>query len=192
MASLSYREIGIKKTGRIVEVPRNPYAKLMYYLSCVGILIKYDFNERLIDYEHYYTLTEKEKKNIKSLAFLLTPNILLSANIMINKPELCEDCLNQFYEITDTRLGFHTNNVISIGGIAVKVNKIMAFKRDWIEENYYEPLTEIQEIERKEKILYLPQMNYSDNDESRDSIPNFSKRKSLKERKENNHCCYLW
>ena len=68
----------------------------------------------------------------------------------------------------------------------------MAFKRDWIEENYYEPLTEIQEIERKEKILYLPQMNYSDNDESRDSIPNFSKRKSLKERNENNHCCYLW
>jgi hypothetical protein len=35
MASLSYREIGIKKTWRIVEVPRNPYAKLMYYLSCV-------------------------------------------------------------------------------------------------------------------------------------------------------------
>ena len=37
MESLNLREIGIKKIGRTVIVPQNPYAKLMYYLSCVDI-----------------------------------------------------------------------------------------------------------------------------------------------------------
>ena len=192
MASLNLREIGIKKIGRTVIVPQNPYAKLMYYLSCVDTLIQYNFNQRLINYEQYYNLTEKEKQSIKFLAYLLTPNILLKYNIIINKPELCENCSNEFYEITDTRLGFHTNSIISIGGIDVKVRKIMAFKGNWIETNYYRPLTEIHNIEQQNKFLQLPQSNFSFSNESIETTPKLSQRKSPSEKKKDNSCCSIW
>ena len=161
----------------------------MYYLSCVDTLIQYNFNQRLINYEQYYNLTEKEKQSIKFLAYLLTPNILLKYNIIINKPELCGNCSNEFYEITDTKLGFHTNSIISIGGIDVKVRKIMAFKGNWIENNYYRPLTEIHNIEQQNKFLQLPQSNFSFSDESIDTTPKLSQRKSPSE---DNSCCSIW
>ena len=192
MASLNLREIGIKKIGRKVIVPQNPYAKLMYYLSCVDTLIQYNFNQRLINYEQYYNLTEKEKQSIKFLAYLLTPNILLKYNIIINKPELCGNCSNEFYEITDTKLGFHTNSIISIGGIDVKVRKIMAFQGNWIENNYYRPLTEIHDIEQQNKFLQLPQSNFSFSNESIETTPKLSQRKSPSEKKKDNSCCSIW
>ena len=59
--------------GRSVYVPSNDYAKLMYYLSCVFTVIQYEENNKFIDYEHYYLLTQDEKKALIVLALLLNP-----------------------------------------------------------------------------------------------------------------------
>ena len=76
----------------------------------------------------------------------------MRANIIINKPELCEDCNNEFYEITDTNLGVHVNSKITIGGVEVKVRKIMTFKGNWSKifiMNLY------QKLLKKKKIIHI-------------------------------------
>ena len=53
---------------------------------------------------------------------------------------LTGDFGNEFYKITDEKVGVHVNQEIMIGGRAVKVLKIMAVKISWLENNYYNPL----------------------------------------------------
>ena len=151
MAALTYRELGIKRTGNKCTVPENPYGKLMYYLQCVDSVIQYNFNKKLTNYNQYYNLTNEEKLAIKTLCFLLNPKVLVDANVFIYKPELCIDFSNEFYEITDKSLGFLSHNKITIGGVEVKVRKIMAFKGNWIENNYANPFKQIIQIEEREK-----------------------------------------
>ncbi len=178
MASLSYRHFGIKKTGNLCKVPENPYAKLMYYLDCVDTLIQYNFNKRLTNYNEYYCLTDKEKEALKILCLLLNPKILLENKVIIYAPELCEDSSNEFYEITNTNLGFHANEYISIGGVEVKVRKIMAIKGQWIENNFVKPLEDIKYYEKQKEIeqnqrFYIPRVKPS-------------------EKEKNNSCCFIW
>ena len=68
----------------------------------------------------------------------------------------------------------------------------MAFQGNWIENNYYRPLTEIHNIEQQNKFLQLPQSNFSFSDESIDTTPKLSQRKSPSEKKKDNSCCSIW
>ena len=86
-------------------------------------------------------------------------------------PELCEDCSNEFYEITNTNLGFHANEYISIGGVEVKVRKIMAIKGQWIENNFVKPLEDIKYYEKQKEIeqnqrFYTPRVKPSEKEKN--------------------------
>ena len=47
--------------------------------------------------------------------------------------------MNEFYQITDDKIGVHINSEVVIGGKVVKVLKIMACTEDLIFRNYNNP-----------------------------------------------------
>ena len=191
MASLSYRQLGIKRTGNLCKVPENPYAKLMYYLDCVDSLIQYNFNKRLTNYQEYYNLTEKEKEALKILCILLNPKILIENKVIIYAPELCENATNEFYEITNTNLGFHANEFITIGGVEVKVRKIMAIKGQWVEKNFVKPLEDIKNYE-KQKEIEQSQRYYIKQNEIEENQRYYTPRIKPSEKEKDNSCCFIW
>ena len=142
--SLDYNSLKVEAIGRSVTVPTNDYAKLMYYLSCVFTVIQYEENNKLTDYENYYLLNKDEEKALILLALLFEPKLFLEAKIFVYEPNLIPyGYTNEFYKITDERIGVHVNQEIFIKGRAVRVLKIMACDSNWLLNNYYKPMENI-------------------------------------------------
>jgi len=139
-----YNSLKVETTGQTVYVPNNDLARLMYYLDCVLAVIQYEEDSRLTDYQNYLRLTEEEKKAVYALAALFQPKIFIDAGVFLPKPSLVPyGKSNQFYKITDDRIGIHVNQEIVIGGRVVRVLEVMAFTQEWLNRNYIEPLENI-------------------------------------------------
>ena len=143
-ATLGINSLKIEPTGYETFTPSNNLAKLMYYLSCVFAVIQYNEDSKFADYEHYYNLSKEDEKAVIVLALLLNPKLFLDAHIFIIEPNLIPyGFSNQFYKITDERIGVHANEEIIIAGKAVRVLKIMACKESWLDNNFYDPIANI-------------------------------------------------
>ena len=113
----------------------------MYYLKCIFTVIQYYESNKLSDYQNYYYLTEDEKKTVLALATSFDPKIFLEAKIFVlDNGLLTGNFGNEFFQITDEKVGVHVNQEIMIGGRSVKVLKIMAVKASWLQNTYYNPL----------------------------------------------------
>ena len=103
--------------GERTSVPNDNVAKLMYYLSCVDIVINYNEIDRLTDYQNYDLLTKDDMVELFKLVLLFNPKIFIDAGIfIIDESLLPYDLDNQFYKITDERIGIYVNDEIMIGG----------------------------------------------------------------------------
>ena len=144
-ATLGVNKVRVEAYGTTTTVPNDNIAKLMYYLHCVLTVIEYDGNNnKLTDYQHYYNLNNEEKKAVIQLAILFNPKLFIDASIFIVNQDLLPDSSsNQFYKITDERIGVHVNQQIMIGGRTVKVLNIMACNLSWLNRNYFTPLKNI-------------------------------------------------
>ena len=130
---ISQNKFKVEHIGKEVTVANNDYAKLMYYLSCIDSVINYGKMNMLIDYENYHLLSATQKEIILNLCKKLNPRIFIDAGIFIVDEKLLpENNSNQFYQITDQRIGIHINQHIMIGGRTVKVLKIMACNLNWL------------------------------------------------------------
>lgn len=143
-ATLGINKFQVERIGETVTVPSSPLAKLMYYISCIFTVIQYDGDQKLTDYKNYYYLNEEEKKVVYQLAILFDPKIFINAGIFIlNSGLLPPNSGNEFFKITDERIGVHVSQEIMIGGSSIKVLKLMACDTSWLERNYYNPLRQI-------------------------------------------------
>ena len=168
--TIGISNLKVEKTGVTTNVPKNDLAKLMYYLSCVFIVINYEHNNKLSDYKNFSNLNEQEKKLVYTLSILFEPKIFISAGIFIVKPELLPPSrANDFFKITDERIGVHVSNEIIIGGRTVKVLNIMVCKTPWLDRNYYSPLKNI--IPKQENNEVIINQNISGNTSSRNNLP---------------------
>ena len=156
MQNLTYSEtiamdnFRVKPIENIPNVPSNPKAKLIYYLSCVKNLINYDDNIHIS--QKYYALTESELNDLYETAKLLNPSLFINSRIIIVDPRLLYNNSNiQFYEKTDSNIYFHPNEEILIDGKIVKVLKVMACTEQWLTTYYYEPIIEVYNIIEKKK-----------------------------------------
>ena len=132
----------------------------MYYLDCALAVIQYDEDSRLTDYKNYFSLNDEEEKAVYTLASLFDPKIFINAGVFILSEFLVPyGSRNQFYKITDDRIGIHVNQEIMIGGRAIRVLKIMALKSDWLNRYYYEPLERMSYKFKYDS--YSSQKNYS-------------------------------
>ena len=130
----------------VVDVPDDEVAKLMYYLSCVDTVINYQEIDKLSDYENYDLLTADDLLELFKLVLIFNPKYFVEKGVFIIDENLLPDNLgNQFYQITDERIGIHVNNEIFIGGRTVKVLKVMACSKDWLIEYYFTPWKNIFE-----------------------------------------------
>ncbi len=148
----------------ILNIPSNPKAKLIYYLSCVKKLVDYD--DIFTDYKKYNLLTESELSDVYEIAKLLNPSLFINSGIIIVDPRLIFDGSNiKFYEKTDSNIYDHPNEEIIIDGEKVKVLKVMACTDQWLKTYYHEPITEVYNIikQKKEKREKRKEDNFSFN-----------------------------
>ena len=138
---------GIKATGQTASVPNDDVAKLMYYFHCVASVINYSGIDKLTNYKNYKSLTVDDMALLFEFVLILNPEIFVKAGIFL----LAEDLLpygkdNEFYQITDERIGLYVDDEIAIGGRTVKVLKVMACNKNWLIRNYYRPWSNIFEM----------------------------------------------
>ena len=132
----------LKAFGHRVDVPNNAFAKLMYYLNCVAVVV--DIEENILtDYENYDKLSGHQLTLVYDLAKQLNPSVFFKNKIFIRDQSLLLNLDNQFYELKDEIIGFHVNEEIMIGGKLVKVKKIMACNDTWLSTYYFRPIQEI-------------------------------------------------
>ena len=136
-----------------VNVPDDDVARLMYYLSCVDTVINYQGNDRLSDFRNYNSLTRDELVELFKLVIIFNPKYFVEKGVFIINENLLPNGLgNQFYKITDERIGIHVNNEMFIGGRTVQVLKVMACNMDWLIRNYFKPWKNIfEEADRMER-----------------------------------------
>ena len=141
---ISQDKFKIEEIGKDVTVANNDYAKLMYYLSCVDSVINYGGMNMLIYYKNYHLLSSTQKEIILKLCRELNPRIFIDAGIFILDEKILPDKYNnQFYKITDEKVGVKLNQEIVIGGKSVKILKIMVCNSNWIKKNYITPIKNI-------------------------------------------------
>ena len=176
--NMGYNSLKVEETGSKTNVPDHSLARLMYYLDCALAVIQYEEDNKLTDYKNYFRLTEDEEKAVYTLAVLFNPKIFIDAGVFILSDYLVPyGSSNQFYKITDDRIGIHVNQEIMIGGRVVRVLKVMALKSDWLNRNYFEPL------ERMSYKFSQPQTRYRPLSEKKYCCC-FSSRKKC--------CCCFW
>jgi len=141
------RNIGIQQTGRTVQVPSDPWGKLMYYLSCVHSCLDC-IPDRYRNYGSYWNITNEDREIILKLCVLFSPDKLLefcfipvSANAIDNQ--------NTFFKITDTTrlaaIGIDANRRTAavFEGQSVEVHTFMVFKEAWLDNYYINPIKAI-------------------------------------------------
>jgi len=173
--SLGYQSLNVKPIGQTVTVPDNSLARLMYYLDCVFTVIQYDQSSRLTDYQNYYLLSKEEEQTVLGLVALFNPKVMSDLSLFIVSRNLVPyGSSNEFYQITDDRIGVHVNSEVVIGGRVVKVLKIMACTEDWIYRNYINPA----ESYTKPQLTSGSNYNYSSNYNTTNNNNNTSCRKT--------------
>ena len=145
----NFNNVHIETFGEGTTVPDDDVAKLMYYLSCVDTVINYNEIDILTDYQNYDLLTVDDMVQLFKLVLLFNPEIFIKAGIFILDENLLTFGMdNQFYQITDERIGININEIL-IGGRTVKVLKVMALNESWLIRNYYRPWKNIFELTEK-------------------------------------------
>jgi hypothetical protein len=173
--SLGYQSLNVKPIGQTVTVPDNSLARLMYYLDCVFTVIQYDQSSRLTDYQNYYLLSKEEEQTVLGLVALFNPKVMSDLSLFIVSRNLVPyGSSNEFYQITDDRIGVHVNSEVVIGGRVVKVLKIMACTEDWIYRNYINQA----ESYTKPQLTSGSNYNYSSNYNTTNNNNNTSCRKT--------------
>ena len=145
---LAEKKVTVKDITSETIVPGDPKAKLMYYLYCISEVLNTDALNRYTNYSQYYLIPDSEIPTIVALAKIFSPEEMLKFGIFILKDYI--DLGNRFLEITDETMGIHANQEFVIGGIVVRVLKIMLCTKNWIQTYYYEPIVNIF----KPKIIY--------------------------------------
>ena len=83
---------------------------------------------------------------VKMVALQATFEILAAGIFILQIDPLPNGLDNQFYEITNERIGIHINNQILLGGRTVRVMKFMVCNPAWLMRNYYRPWKNLYEI----------------------------------------------
>ena len=139
---LNYQSLGIQKSVNSCQVPENKLAKLMYYLDCAFYTLDIRCYSDYTDYYNYRNLTRIQEQYVLSLARTYNPTFMLDNQFFIIRPNLVDYGFdNQFYQITDKRIGIRANSQVFIGGKSVTAVKVMACKDIWLQKYYYDPLS---------------------------------------------------
>lgn len=154
--------LDINKTGVTVTVGNDCRTKLMYYLNCVSIVANF-LNEHpdWRKYTWYETRTRWTLEEEEELYHICKDVITQSYADNRGTKEVADDIIkdsNEFFEVTDTNeillkqilihidenLHYAGNRVI--GAKSELKKKVMLYNNDWINKNYYNPLSNLSRM----------------------------------------------
>lgn len=151
MAALQREQTQIRDiTAGPADVANNDIAKLMYYLCSVCYCIEYNDNDirRYTNYKNWASLSDEEDYMVFILALTLNPNILVG-KVFFPSDALSRDMSGRFYEISQVRHQLVVVPSLVIAGRTRRVNRILAYKQVWLQENYIEPMTRLSQRYRR-------------------------------------------
>ena len=144
--NFNFNRMQVQLDSHRVFVPDDDVARLMYYLSCVDYVINYQEIDRLSDYKNYASLTYEELVALFKLVIIFDPKYFIEKGVfIINQNLLPIGSSNQFYQITNKRIGIHINSEMLIGGRSVKVLRVMVCNKNWLIRYYFNPWKNIFE-----------------------------------------------
>ena len=120
-------------------VPENDIARLMYYLSCVCTVIdcKDDPDiQRFITYKNWHQLSLEEQKALVAVCNAISPNTLEN-KAFFQIDAFCVQFPNEFYQITQVKNQILVAESIAIAGRTRQVNKVMFYKKEWLQNFLY-------------------------------------------------------
>lgn len=142
--TIDAEQLIIKETGKICHTSNDNWAKLKYYLNCVDCVINYGIPSNLKDYDNYINISFDDKNVILMLAEVMNPDLFEKNHVFVNDILLCGDSQNKFYDISYTKLAAAATKEFLIAGKLVATLKIMTYCNRWKNENYYQPMQELQ------------------------------------------------
>ena len=167
---LASRKFTVRDTTREIIIPGNPVGQLMYYLNCVSSVIATNILNVYTNYSQYFYFPESKIPDLIALAKLLNPGIMIKSRLFFIEDYV--ELGNRFLEITNETVGIHANEEVAIGGIIVRVRKIMVCTNDWLLKNYFLALQKTQNYLNRRLFPPLPvgggnynYNRYSDNEE---------------------------
>ncbi|CAF3597048.1 unnamed protein product [Rotaria sp. Silwood1] len=154
MAFFNLNTYDISRSSRRVKVPDNSIAKLMYYLDCMCTLIEYDESDlnRLRDYRNYDDLTDTDIRLLFVFCATLDPDIFID-KVMIEDRDgkMCGSSLNRIYDLGEVQRSFMVVNSIVVAGRTRRVKKIMAYRPQWLNKYYTQPMAQLTAIFQRER-----------------------------------------
>jgi hypothetical protein len=123
-------EIEFQRTGRVVTVPNNDVARLMYYLNCVCTAIDCNRDpdiQRFTNYNNWSYLSVDEQKALIVVCDAFSPDVLEN-RVFFHNDTLSGDTNNEFYTINQVRNQIVAAESIVIAGQVRVVNQIMTYK----------------------------------------------------------------
>lgn len=145
MAALQRKQIQIRDvSGGLADIPNNDIAKVMYYLNCACYCVDYSDNDvrRFTNYDNWASLSNEEDYMVFLLALILSPDILLG-KVFFPSDALSRDTSNRFYEISQVNHQLVVASSLVIAGRTCRVNRILAFKQMWLQNNYLDPMSRL-------------------------------------------------
>ena len=137
-------DVKVKSFGEQVIVPSSDFAKLMYYFDCVCTCVKPDADatiRRLRDYRNGAHLSRDDEARLLSLCLTLSPDKLIGT-IMFPSDD-CGGYDNEFLEVSAVSTKLVVAESLVIGGQSKKIQRVMLYRKSWMEENYLDPLRSI-------------------------------------------------
>ena len=165
---LASRKVIIRDTSREVTIPGNPIGQLMFYLNCVSCVIDTNILNGFTNYSQYFFFPHFKIPELITLAKLFNPEIMIKLRLFMIEDYV--DLGNRFLEITNETVGIHANQEVALGGIIVRIRKIMICTKDWLLKNYYLALRNTQNYLNRQLFRPLPvgggnYNRYSENEE---------------------------
>jgi len=135
--NITAEDIGVR-----VIVPNNDVARLMYYLQCVCTTIDCDNDpdiQSFTNYNNWSSLSIEDQKALVLICYTFSPDVF-DNRVLFYSDELCRDSSNGFFKINQISNHIIAAESIAIGGQVRVVNKIMTYKREWMQKNYIDPM----------------------------------------------------
>eukprot|EP00117_Sycon_ciliatum_P031765 scpid95861/ scgid24788/ len=167
-AIIAGREVGIRATGKTVQVPGSAKGRLMYYLNCIFQLIGDDDLDadlrRLARYENWRSLSLTETHILLKICTDISPD-MLEDKLFFQSDRMCGSSTNEFYSIEQASTFMAVASSVLIAGKQRQVAEIMTYKNAWIQKNYWQALRELREELAPRRIQSAPARRSSSNDD---------------------------
>ena len=153
-AVLGTREMTFIKEGTSAAVPNDKLDKLMYYLKCICSLLgpngKNIIPQKYQNFKNYSQIkTLAEKKILLYMCALLEPKVIENKCIFESEAIASE---NEFFELKQVSNIIAVSESVVINGKVTEVNKIMVYKKAWLDKIFYIPFVVLNDECKDEEL----------------------------------------